>query len=58
MSAAGSKETPTSDATASETAASWSYPARADLVQAYAALGRCDDAARNLKDAQQRAGRT
>ncbi|MCX5041980.1 LuxR C-terminal-related transcriptional regulator [Aldersonia sp. NBC_00410] len=43
-------------ATASDAAATWSYPARTELVQAYAALGRSEDAARNLAEAQQRFG--
>ncbi|HEY5857724.1 MAG TPA: helix-turn-helix transcriptional regulator, partial [Aldersonia sp.] len=36
---------------------SWAYPARITLVQAYAALGKVEDAQRALADAQARFGR-
>ncbi|WP_068278690.1 helix-turn-helix transcriptional regulator [Aldersonia kunmingensis] len=44
-------------ATVSDAQTTWTYPALAELVQAYAALGRCDDATRNLSEAEHRAGR-
>ncbi|MBD0323311.1 MAG: helix-turn-helix transcriptional regulator, partial [Aldersonia sp.] len=44
-------------ATASDAAVAWSYPARIELGQAYAALGRTEDAARMVDEAKQRAGR-